>query len=91
VTSTGFSLLRSNILTKLRFENQQKNTHSSKRQKQAVFFSLLRIQIFVDLFVTSTGFAYTLPWSALLQKRNHAACAAGFPFPYKALSKLSFS
>jgi hypothetical protein len=44
------------VQTKLRFENQQKKTQFAKKQKQAVFFSLLHFQLFVDLFVTSTGF-----------------------------------
>ncbi len=44
------------IPTKLRFENQQKKTHFSKKQKQAMFFSLLRFQHLVDLFVTAEGF-----------------------------------
>ena len=39
----------------LRAENQQKKTHFTKKQKQAMFFSLLRFQLFVDLFVTSKG------------------------------------
>ena len=44
------------ILTKLRFENQQKKTSQTKKQKQALFFSLLCFQLFVDLFVTPVGF-----------------------------------
>jgi hypothetical protein len=44
------------IPTKLRFENQQKKTSHPKKQKQAMFFSLLRFQLFVDLFVTAEGF-----------------------------------
>ena len=42
--------------SKLRFENQQKKTLLAKKQKQAMFFSLLRFQPFVDLFVTAEGF-----------------------------------
>ena len=38
----------------LRAENQQKKTSHSKKQKQAMFFSLLRFQLFVDLFVIAT-------------------------------------
>jgi len=41
--------------TKLRFESQQKKTTQAKKQKQAMFFSLLRFQLFVDLFVTPEG------------------------------------
>ena len=44
------------ILTKLRFENQQKKTPLAKKIKQAFIFSLLCFQLFVDLFVTSAGF-----------------------------------
>lgn len=47
------------ILTKLRFENQQKKTPQPKKQKQAMFFSLLCFHLFVDLFVTSVGFKPT--------------------------------
>lgn len=52
----GRILDRIKFPSKLRFENQQKKTHCSKKQKQALVFSLLRFQLFVDLFVTSTGF-----------------------------------
>ncbi len=44
------------IPTALRAENQQKRTSPTKKQKQAMFFSLLRSQLFVDLFVTAEGF-----------------------------------
>jgi hypothetical protein len=58
VTSAGFA---DACPAKLRFENQQKKTSLPKKQKQAMFFSLLRFQLFVDSFVTSAGFADARP------------------------------
>ena len=43
--------------TTLRFENQQKKTPLSIKQKQAMFYSLLCFQLFVDLFVIAEGFS----------------------------------
>jgi len=50
----------------LRFENQQKKTSPAKKQKQAIFFSLLCFQFFVDLFVIAEGFE---PSTACLEGR----------------------
>jgi hypothetical protein len=57
MTSAG---LTSFFLTKLRFENQQKKTHFTKKQKQAMFFSLLCFQLFADSFMTSAGLFHIL-------------------------------
>ncbi len=48
-------------MSTLRFENQQKKTPQPKKQKQAMFFSLLNFQFFVDLFVIAEGFERNAP------------------------------
>jgi len=57
VTSTRLAFAFLDLI-RLRLENQQKKTPHSKKQKQAIFFSLLRFQHFVDLFVILTRLAF---------------------------------
>ncbi len=54
------------ILKAFSAENQQKKTSIQKKQKQAMFFSSLRFQLFVDLFVMAEGFE---PSTACLEGR----------------------
>ena len=44
------------ILTKLRFENQQKKCQLYPNKKASFLFELALFQLFVDLFVTQGGF-----------------------------------